>query len=448
MTHSSPHSIGNGRVGIFLFAYPLFNNASLINFARVLVERGYQVDIFTDSHQPEEFVFADAVSLPIVIHELGVENTDGVTVPHWERSLRYTGAAPPAVGILHRVRRKVRSMLPARVQARIMPVWGELQWLTRLAKYVRTCGKLLQGKHYVCFVGAEVYGLTAARVLGALRKVPVVYWALELHLWRNLLSFKIFSMKVLEWACHRWVSFTVIQDDERAKLLATNNRMPLSNFVIVPATPRGKAEVLRSDYLRKKFNIPEDCRIALYAGTIVDWGLCEELAAAVANWPEKWVLVLHGWGDGRYIARVKTAAAFTRRVYVSLDFLPYDEVDKVIASADVGLALYRNLSLNHELVASASNKLGHYFRCGLPVVMSDFPGLRRLADRYRCGVCVSCPTGVGPALDEIQSNLTVFRNGAVRCHVEKYNFDTYMEPLLERLRHLKEARECVIFSAF
>ena len=175
MTEHSPDPGKNGRVGIFLFAYPLFNNPSVINFARGLAEQGCQVDIFTDYQQPDEFVFADAGSLSISIHQVGRDGVSGDTTPHWERSLQNTEAPPPARGLLHRMRRRLRLLLPARVQARIMPVWGELQWLSRLVRYMFICRKHVKAHQYTCFVGAEVYGLAVATALGRWGKVPIVY---------------------------------------------------------------------------------------------------------------------------------------------------------------------------------------------------------------------------------------------------------------------------------
>jgi glycosyltransferase involved in cell wall biosynthesis len=62
-------------------------------------------------------------------------------------------------------------------------------------------------------------------------------------------------------------------------------------------------------------------------------------------------------------------------------------VAALMARARAGL-LVVHPEPNHLDVHARSNKLFEYMSAGLPVIVSDLPGLRRLVDEHGCGVCV------------------------------------------------------------
>ncbi len=420
-------STRRARVVILQFAYPLFNNPSIINFAQVMGEAGYEVDIFTDSAQPEHYVHDG--SLPIRVHVLGV--------PEWERT---PGGAEPRESVAGTIKRWIRQALPAGLSLRLVEIRNELRWLRELTRYGGRSARDIPRAARVVLVGSEAYGLAVATALGLLRRSPVVFWSFELNLWRERTAFRLKAMKVLEWLGHRRAAFTIIQSEERADVLAADNGVDRSRFLIVPSTARGKAALVRDEGLRARLGIERDRRIALYAGTIADWALCEELALAAERWPDPWVLVLHGWGGGAYLRRLQATAERSRKLYMSLDFVPLADLPRLIAGADVGLALYRKRNVNSQLTASASNKLGYYLRCGLPTVTSDFPGFRRLAETYRCVIPVAGPDEVAAALPAIGADYDALCRNAVRCYDERYDFDRYIGAVVDRIAALGEGR--------
>ena len=125
-----------------------------------------------------------------------------------------------------------------------------------------------------------------------------------------------------------------------------------------------------------------------------------------------------------------------RRLFLSLDVVPHDQLDVLISSADIGVALYRDLSSSHTVISAASNKLGHYLKCGLPVIVNDYPSLERLMATYECGVCVSSPREVGQAVQQILEDYQSFRANAILAYQEKYNFDAYIGDVIERIEAL------------
>jgi glycosyltransferase involved in cell wall biosynthesis len=406
------------RVAVLQFGYPLFNNPSIINFAQVMAEHGYEVDVFTDSAQPAHYVAGDWPS--IHVHVLGV--------PVWEREGSGGHGGAHREGRLKRV---LRWLVPAALYSRLSEVRKEVLWFAQLARYARQCRRTLPSRRRTVFVASEVYGLAVACAIAGRR--PIAYWSFELNPWHEARDIHLRLMRWLEWLCHRRARFTVIQDRERARCLAAADGVDPATFVIVPSTARGRSRCEPDDYLRNKLGIAPEQKIALYAGTIADWALCEELARAAERWPAHWVLVLHGWGGGQYLRNIQAIAERSPQVFVSLDFVPLSELDRIVRGADAGLALYRERNTNSRLIASASNKMGHYLRCGVPTITSDFPALLALAHEWQCTIPVSSAEEVAAALRTLERDEDGFRARAARCYDAVYDFDRYIGQVVERI---------------
>jgi glycosyltransferase involved in cell wall biosynthesis len=81
-----------------------------------------------------------------------------------------------------------------------------------------------------------------------------------------------------------------------------------------------------------------------------------------------------------------------------------EDVVGVAANASVGLCTIRNVGLSYYL--SLPNKVFEYIHAGLPVVVSDFPELRRLVETY--GLGVTCdpedPRSIAKAIETVSEN--------------------------------------------
>jgi hypothetical protein len=196
------------RVGIFLLNYGLWACPSLLNAAHLLAEAGYAVDFFTDSVQPSRFVHAGA--LPIEVHvppgrwdAAAAERVEAVR-PGPKASQTRASRPPRSLGAASAALREAWDLVTRRLPR------GPLLPCTRLAASVtRRRGP------YVCLIGAEIHGLIAATAIGWLRRLPTVYWSLELWPWSENTLVAGRARKLLEYLCHRRAAFTVIQDEER-----------------------------------------------------------------------------------------------------------------------------------------------------------------------------------------------------------------------------------------
>jgi glycosyltransferase involved in cell wall biosynthesis len=228
-------------------------------------------------------------------------------------------------------------------------------------------------------------------------------------------------------------SFIISLDEERARLLAEDNDIQLNRFVIMPVCADGPRFEKRSIYLKEKFNLPEGKIILLYAGFLSKWAFCEELAQSALHWDDNWVLILHshGYHDPGYLKCLKKYVG--KKVLLSLDPVPYEDLPALLSSADIGIALYKNIGKNFHLIDSASGKLAHYLQAGLPVIVNDFPGIRSVIERYNCGLSVKGIEGVPGAADRIMNNYIAMHNNAFRCYEDNYVFSKHFSRVMDRI---------------
>jgi len=414
------------RVGIFVLNYALWSCPSLLNASHLLAEAGYAVDIFTDSVQPPRYIQAGA--LPIEVHvpperwnAAAAERLDAVTpAPH-------PAASPP-------LRRAGFAALAETwdLVARRLPRGPLIPCIRHARSLTATRGP------YVCLIGAEIHGLIAASAVAVLRRLPTVYWSLELWPWDESRRVAGRARKLVEHLCQRRAAFTVIQDEERAGFMAADGPFPLApDFVFVPATARGAPAAGRNDALRDRLGIPRDSKVLLYAGSWQPWAWLDELVDAAQSWPSSWVLLLHGFGPSDYVASLRALCRVPGRVRFSFEVLPYHELDDLVHAGDIGLALYRGAGPNWSLMGAASGKLSHYLKCGLPAITSDTPSLRRLVEGSGSGACVASPGAIADAAARIFADLPAYRARALRCYEDSLEFGRFFKELLRRVEGLR-----------
>jgi glycosyltransferase involved in cell wall biosynthesis len=290
---------------------------------------------------------------------------------------------------------------------------------------------------YKCWFGVEPEGLAVAWRLTRRSGSELVYYSLELLLEENMLSLMHRIKKRVERRASQAARLTITQDRARAKLLCESNQIPPDRIVLLPVGARGDPIVTKTDYLRRKFRLDPDIKIVLYAGTIADWSCSLELAQAALTWPENWRLVLHGnilttSENADYIQGMLSIAQ-DRRIILSTDWVPLGRLDELVASADVGVALYFEADRNRRFIASSSGKIAQYLKCGLPVVVSDFPRARVMFEDTGCGIAVHDAAELAEAVATILTDYDVYRSNAMRRYVEYYRIDRSIMDVLRRL---------------
>ena len=233
-------------------------------------------------------------------------------------------------------------------------------------------------------IGVDPIGLIAAFIarIASHNKPRFVYWSLELLVRKDFRRISIKRLiKGLEAAISRMVDLIVVQDDARGQILRRENGISGTAMAFVPNSALGPTTSERTDYLHELLDLTKDTRIVLHAGMICEPVMPMELAASTRYWPDGYVLVLHERQKrDEHEPYLKALSEIGGdRTRLSLNPVPLDEIDKVFASAFIGLVVYSDgWGENFSTVGLASGKLSFFLRNGIPVIVNSIPALRNL----------------------------------------------------------------------
>jgi glycosyltransferase involved in cell wall biosynthesis len=428
LSHNSPTQ-QKGRIAIFFWEGYLSVAPSLINAIRLLVTEGYHVDVITRRATFEEH--APMLTFPTGVRIL----TEGFCSElHSGTGFSSFKDESGRVQLRKYMPKLVRVWL-RRAYERIEPWWEH-------AHFALFSLRSVKGEKYKCFIGVDMHGLGAAFFAGLLKKVPIIYWSLEIRFLSEFQDCLTRLVKRLERMCHRQAAFTIIQDLERAASLIRENKIRNPKTVIVPNGPLGWPQSETSDFFQKRFSILPSRRIILHIGMISPAVLSLEIASEASNWNEDLVLVFHERAKRAqtdpYIKQVQQAGG--GKVLLSLEPVSYDALDCVVMSGRIGLVFYqKELGPNFSEIAGASGKLAHYLRCGLPVICLDLPGLVKVVNQYGCGICVSGPGEIQSAAEAIFRDYEFYRVNALKCYEESYEFGRHFRGVLRKIEDFSQS---------
>jgi hypothetical protein len=179
--------------------------------------------------------------------------------------------------------------------------------------------------------------------------------------------------------------------------------------------------------------------LALQAGLVSDTSCCRDLASAFAQIPE-WDLVFHEREvrrkDDPYLKAVRELNSVN--LSLSLEPLPFDEIDRVFSAATIGLVFYRPAGPDddNQRFISSSGKLALFLRYSRPLLVGNLPALAEPIREFRCGVAIENPgdpNEIRRGLERIMEQYDEYCRNAWLCFKEHYDFDRQVRPVIKRL---------------
>jgi len=160
----------------------------------------------------------------------------------------------------------------------------------------------------------------------------------------------------------------------------------------------------------------------------------EQVLVAMTMLPERFRLVM---GEGSALRAVTLRSlvevyGLARRV-VLLPEMEFQRMLEYTVCADAGVLLYENNDLGNYF--QCPGRLTEYVACGVPVVASDFLGLRRLVEGNRIGVCVNGadPRSIAEGIRKIDGlRGNELRREVVRARFEEHLAFDHFGPLVVR----------------
>lgn len=288
-------------------------------------------------------------------------------------------------------------------------------------------------------IGVDPDGLALAARIAP--QATLVYFSLELLLSYEITSATDVALKNQERRLSRQAAFVIIQDAERARLLADDNGLRPDQIVLVPNAPPGPARRQPGRYWHDRFALASEKRVVLHSGSLGDWTGIEQIVASASAWPASWVLVVHTRYDAEasdYVDRLRRAAD-PQRVLFSLRPVPRQQYDALIDGADIGLAFYvpsATSSLTQRNVGTiglSSGKLAYYVRSGLPVIVNRATALGDVLEGAGCGVAVPRAEDIGAALEWIGPRYAAYSDAACAFFNEHLDVDRALTGWINRL---------------
>lgn len=254
-------------------------------------------------------------------------------------------------------------------------------WVVGYAQALRAWGRMV-----VAAAGAvdvwHTHDLTGLLAVGPLVRSPgrLVYDSHEIFLetGTGVRLPRLFRRALAAYEGHqarRAVALITVNEDQ-ARVLQRRLR-PRRMLIVRNCPPRWTPSVKPVSQLRDSSGAPPDRPLILYHGAFSHNRGIEELAEALL-YPglESVQLALLGVGSIRpALEGLARDPRFEGRIRVH-DAVPPDDLLDWVASADVDVIAIQRSTLNHWL--STPNKLWESLAVGVPVVVSDFPTMRRV----------------------------------------------------------------------
>ena len=405
-----------GRIGV-LFPFRGFDSVPcLVAAVELLCESGFVVDVFVPGGTEDG------------LSDLSYFETGRAGFPAFSESeiakLRVARFVP--YGVFERVAGPVVRSRLGRAAARKLAAEPEAE------------------RSYACLIGVDPEGLINAQTWSRCLGAPFMYWSLEILIREELRSPWFLRLKDREVAANRDAFLTIVQDKDRASLLAAQNDIPTDRIVYVPNAYRGAARRRKSFFAHQLLDISPEETVVLAPGSVAPWAMSEQIVSSASDWPEGFVLVVHARFDIRdnaYARRVVTAAD-PKRVRFSTSPLPTDEYAALIDSADIGLALYQPQQRerydqgNLRALGLSSGKLAAFLRAGVPAIVSRLRGAADLVEEYECGAVIDGAEGLPSALGMVRDRQDEFGANAVKAFDGRLSVDRHFQPVLAALAGL------------
>ncbi|MGB4837361.1 MAG: hypothetical protein WBP08_00075 [Saprospiraceae bacterium] len=242
----------------------------------------------------------------------------------------------------------------------------------------------------------------------------LIYYSLEIQKKGDddiSINFEAIIRKELE-AIHAGIYALIIQDKFRAESLVSEE---VQNFkfkiAYLPVFVEGDAYTKRNNYFHIKFGIQQEKKILLYFGEVYTERKLPQLISAFKAFKNKdYVLVFHG------SKLLNDLIGVNDNIFVSQDFLPFDQINAIISSAHMGIAFYDNKKLNSRFTAFSSEKITRYLQCGIPFVAFNNESYQALNAISECAYLIKDFTELETAIVSIDEQYDLFSSNAFNAY--------------------------------
>ncbi len=157
--------------------------------------------------------------------------------------------------------------------------------------------------------------------------------------------------------------------------------MNVHQISVIYNVPMMQTAIEKVENIREKWSIPSDAILFMYQGAFIPGRFLLQLISLFSEMSDRnrhLVLMGEGW--------LKSTLENASQAYEHIHVIPAvapENLLSITAQADIGLSIIENICLSYYYCMP--NKFFEYNHAGVPVIVSDFPDLATMVDRYECG---------------------------------------------------------------
>lgn len=313
---------------------------------------------------------------------------------------------------------------------------NSLNLLPTSLKLLFTTIKLLFSNNYGAIIGSGRNGMIASFFVSKLLKKKFIAFCIEFPQVITDTHTKLTWGDQVEHFIIKNSDYVITHDEFHRTFLIDHIEVERSKILTLPNGTIGEARRIESDFLYKRLELNRKDTILLHAGGVGAWFLCKELSSEAEQWPEEWKLVFHTSHNIKtdsYAIELMNQSN-KRNVLFSLDPVKTNELDSLVASATIGIALYsiEELGYRAEFMGLASGKIGNYLKCGIPVITSNIESLKYI-EHYNCGICIEMESDIKAGIETILLNYDEYCQNAIKCYNDLWKPNKSFDVILETI---------------
>lgn len=196
--------------------------------------------------------------------------------------------------------------------------------------------------------------------------------------------------------------------------------------------PEKNNEIVKTNLLREKFNIPDSTKILVFIGANIYRKTLnlEQVLCELKDESEFAVVFICSFNNNSLAVMDWVKQNNINNVHFHDKILPND-IPKFLSSADVGLVpTWNKKDLSYWF--ALDNKLFEYIHSGLPVLATAQPEYKAIVEHFNCGVCVNPDESdaykIG--LRSILDDMSFYDKNALKAS-EELNWESEREKLVE-----------------
>lgn len=237
------------------------------------------------------------------------------------------------------------------------------------------------------FIACDLYALPLARKLAFKSKAKLIYDSREIYSQLGTLSSQPVKQKILaliEKYLIVGVDEVLVSCDLDAKYLKKHFMHSVPYTTILNLPPYQKLE--NQNIIRDKYKIPNEKTILIYQGWLLEGRGIEEAIDSLEFLPNC-ILCIFGKGENENnLSEFAQSKSWSKQI-IFCGTIPYDNLLNYTASADIGLALFKPISLSY--INSLPNKLFEYIMAQIPVISTNLPAIEPIFAEYHIGKLVN-----------------------------------------------------------